>query len=167
MGEMIKSKFELWKQAVRNTPPERTLKINMQGYVLQSIGIIVVSILLLFSEMWWLIFIFIFSLFNNFSGFVQSYKQYCQIVEMKKELNLKEPEDKSPHRKKAKLIKKHYGKKAGWLSAICSVFISYVLFGTLDGWYWNIPLVLCVAVLYYLIYFRWFGYLAKSKQEKK
>jgi len=104
---------------------------------------------------------------NNFSAFVQNYKQYVQIRVMKKELNIKEPEDKSPHRRKVKQIKNKFGKKAAWISAVISVLIAYFSFGTREGWYWNIPLVLTLGILYYLIYFKGFGYFAiKSKEVK-
>jgi len=153
------NRFKQWKQAMRNTPPERLLKINMQGFVLQSIGIIVVCILLITSPMWWLILVFVFSLWNNYSGLVQNYQQYKQIIELKKEFGVEEPEDKSPHRNKSRLVKEKYGKKAGWitaaLSVTCTVGVMYLITGEFVKWgWWQVLAYPLFFLLYYLIYFK-------------
>jgi len=157
------SKFEQWKNAIKNTPPERLLRINMQGYILQSIGLIVVCIMILLikDSWWWLIFAFIFGLFNNYSGFVSNYQQYNQIIEYKKLANIKE-EDKSPHRNKAKLIKKRLGKKVGWITAFSSAVISYLIVPKNWKWYFKSPAILFIlCISYYLIYFKFFYWVAK------
>jgi len=162
--EKNKSKFEEWKSAVKNTPPERLLKINMQGYILQSIGLLIVCTILLFrGSWWWLIFAFIFSIWNNVSGFISAWKQYDEVVSLKKEMGIVE-EDKSLHRNKASFIKSKLGKKAGWISIILSVLISYSSVSYF-GWQWyhKTIMILCVFILYYFIYFK-LGYsLAKRK----
>ena len=161
-----KSKFEQWKEAVKNVPPERLLKINMQGYALQSLGVIAISVVLLFTDMWFLIFIFLFSLWNNVSGLISQYQQYTQLIEMRKQLNLKQPEDKSPHRKKSRIIKKRVGRKADWISAIVSVGLAWFI---VPDWpfYFRTPLVvLLLGVFYYVFYFLIFYNIAKLKRGK-
>jgi len=150
------SKFEQWKTAVKNTPPERLLKISMQGYVLQSIGLLVVCIMLLINgTWWWLVFAFIFGIWNNVSGFISTWKQYDELKKLKEELALSGVKDTSPHRNKAEIIKSRLGVKAAWLSALISIFISY--FGVSSfGWEWyhkTITIILAL-VLYYFIYFK-------------
>lgn len=140
---------------MKNTPPERLLKINMQGYVLQSIGIIVVcTILVVTRSMWWLIFVFLFALWNNYSGFVSAYKQYTQVYQLRKELKLVSPEVKSPHLKKAMMIKDKFGKKAGWVSAIIAAAISLLIVNPLTArWYFKLLYIIMLPVFYYFFYF--------------
>jgi len=160
------SKFQQWKTAMKNTPPERLLKINMQGFVMQSIGLIVVCVMILLTRRawWWLILAFGFGLFNNYSGFVSNYQQYNQILEYKKLANIKE-EDKSPHRNKAKLIKETLGKKVGWITAFVSAVISYLVVPGEWKWYFKSPIILFVLCLsYYLIYFKFFYYVARRRE---
>ena len=161
------SKFQQWKSAMKNTPPERLLKINMQGFVMQSIGLITVcTVILLQTTWWWLIFAFIFGLFNQYSGFVSNYQQYIQILEYKKLAGIKDEEDKSPHRKKAKLIKEVLGKKVGWITAFASAVISYSIIPGDWKWYFKSPsILLLILVSYYLIYFKFFYYIAKRRSE--
>ena len=166
MMEDKQSKFQQWKTAMKNTPPERLLKINMQGYVMQSIGLVVVCVMILLvrTEWWWLILAFGFALFNNYSGFVSNYQQYTQILEYKKLANIPEQEDKSPHRNKVRLIKEKLGKKVGWITAFSSVVISYILVPSWK-WYFKTPIMLLViCISYYLIYFKLFYWIARSRK---
>jgi len=147
--------FQKWKQAMKNTPPERLMKINMQGHLLQSIGILVVCFILIYTRsMWWLIFIFVFALWNNYSGFISNYQQYNNIKELRKELNLKVPLIKSPHIKKVMLIKNKFGWKAGFISAISSVTISLLIINPLSSvWYYKLFYLITIPLIYYFIYF--------------
>ena len=161
------SKFQQWKTAMKNTPPERLLKINMQGFVMQSIGLIVVCTVILFqTSWWWLIFAFIFGLFNQYSGFVSNYQQYSQILEYKKLAGIKEEEDKSPHRNKVKFIQERLGKKVGWITAFSSAVISYLIVPGTWKWYFKSPAILfLICLCYYLIYFKFFYYVAKWRSK--
>lgn len=161
------TKYKQWKETLKNVPPDRLLKINMQGYILQSIGIIVVCIILIYTKLvWWLIFVFIFGLWNNYSGFVTSYQQYNQIRELRKELNLPEKKLVSPHLKKVKLIKERFGRKAGWTSVVVSVLFTYLFVGDFSGIWWIKTLKVLFAFIlmlssYYILYFIIFYKLAR------
>jgi len=161
-----KSKFEEWKSAVRNTPPERLLKISMQGYVLQTIGLLAVCTILLFrGAWWWLIFAFIFATWNNVSSFISTWKQYDELINLKKEMGLDKKEDKSEHRNKASFIKSKFGKKAGWVCMMLSGLISYGIFEELgNAWYYRTLMAILILILYYLLYFKLTYFLAKIKK---
>lgn len=165
----LKQKLTDWKEAMKNTPADRLLRIKMQGYILQSIGIIVVSIFVLLyrRDFWWIIFIFIFSLWQNYSGFVSTWKQYQQLKDMKEKMNIgPEKEDKSPHRKKSKLIKEKLGVWSGWVTALASCSISYLV---VPSWPWYLrgtSMLVLIILLYYLIYFVLLYKIAIWKYEK-
>jgi hypothetical protein len=157
------NKFQQWKEAMKNVPPERLLKINLQGFALQTIGLIVACTLIIISQTipWWIVFAFGFSIFNTVSGFISTYQQYHQLIEIKKELNLFK-EDKSPHRNKAKEIKERFGLWAGWISFISSAFVIYYLFDYNSlNWGMRLFSLVVFAVIYYLIYFKVFYNLTK------
>lgn len=162
------SKFKQWKQALRQVPPERLLKINMQGYVLQTFGIIFVSIMLLLRGLWYIIFALIFVTWNNVAGFIAAYQQLKQIEELKKQLNIPEPEDKSPHRKKTKIIKETMGAIPGWVSAGLSVLGSFLIINPLGAvWYMKVAYFGLVVVFYYICYFYIMYFVAKLIKSKE
>lgn len=161
--------FGRWKQAVLNTPAERLLRVNMHGYFLQTFGLGFVSIMLLFNATWkWLIFAFVFSMWNTVSGFISSYQQYTQIVTMKKELGIPEEEEKSPHRKKVKFIKDTMGEMTGLICLLISVIISALIINPLNAIaYMLILFMVIVGLFYYLTFFIIAYRIAKFKKEKQ
>jgi len=114
-GTLEKTKWQKWREATKNPPPERLCKIAANSYKLNIIGTFVTCAFLIKFNLWYIIFAFIFSTLANWSGYKREMKQYNAIIEMKKKLGLiKEDfsEDPSPTRSKFKRIDKYLGKWA-------------------------------------------------------
>jgi len=161
----MESKFKQWKETLKNVPPERLLRVNLQGFALQTIGLIIACTMIVITRdiPWWLIFAFGFGIFNTISGFISTYQQYVQLLEIKKELNLFK-EDKSPHRNKAKQIKDKFGLWPGWISFFFSALLIYISFDWVVNlkWYSYLLRGMLFFIFYYVIYFKIFFNLTKS-----
>lgn len=121
-------KFEELKQAIANPPPERLAKIEYRSHFYQIIGVSAVCTVLIAKGYWYVIFAFIFSIGVSYSNGIASYQKYKLI----KSMTAPEPiekylDDKSPTRRRSKIITHVFGKKAFYLCSIFSVAVA-VLF---------------------------------------
>ena len=132
----FKEKYKEWLEAVKNTPQEKLIKINIQGYILQAIAILAASAYIFFKvkSLRFLIFIYIFSLFNIYTSLIASWKQLEYYKKINKEFELNKKENlteilkiKSPHVRKKKIINLAYGKKLNIFLIIFSLLLSYLI----------------------------------------
>lgn len=142
MKQETKSKWKEFVKQAKNPAPERIYQLNMQANIMQGIGTSAVCLILMFTGLWWIIFAFVFTLIQNYTGYVTNRSQY-NIVMMAKRMQegekdvYKEIEQEiSPSRRKIKIIKKQLGR---W-----PTFVSIILTG------------LWAALIYQINYLWWY-----------
>ena len=159
----FKTFIQDWKASIKRTPPDRLLKISMQGYIWQSIGIIIACIFLFKNGFWYIVLALCFSLLNNYAGFTGAYQQYSTIMALKKELNIIDSEDKSPYRNKVKLIQKELGRWPAWITIITAIAPFIYVYVFYAGILWYTLATLTFIIIYYLLYFQLFYRIARRK----
>lgn len=132
----FKSKFREWLEKVKNPKPEQLIITNIQGYILQTIAIISITIyIFVFRRDYWFLAVFlIFNLFNLYTNLVTAFQQlryYKNLNEHfdddKREELEKIKEIKSPHMRKDRYIIYAFGKKVKVISIITSLILAYFL----------------------------------------
>lgn len=151
------NKLKEFKEAVKNTPPERLARIEYRSHFLQACGITFVSIFLLMKGFWYIIFAFIFGLGISYSQGVTAYQKYHTILAL---IGKEKPEDFendiSLTRRRSKIIQSVFY-PAKFLSIGLSVITTVLLIDpelprlTLSFLY---PMV--ILILYIGIYFIFF-----------
>jgi uncharacterized membrane protein len=172
MKPETKEKWNKFAQALKSPSPETIYTINMQQYIMQAIGTIIVCAVLLYQkQMWWLIFAFVFSLLGCYTGYVTNRIQREQVLAVRKLMNpqneFEEIEKEiSPSRKKSKIIKKIMGI---WGNLAWLITLSLVGLAAFSLWNWAyqtfwtkflFALILFIATIiihlfvYYFAFFR-------------
>ncbi len=157
-------KLEQLKEAIKNPPPERLAKIEYQSYILQSLGIIFVSVILIVKGMWYIVFAFIFALGINYSAGMNAYRKYKNIMEFVPKKTPEEIEnDISWSRRRDNIIKYVFKKRAYWICVVVSVFVTYLLLHSLSLSIWiNIflyPIVIFITLIFlYFFVGYWIAY---------
>lgn len=182
MEKEKEKKFNKFLDAVRNPPPERLHKVNMQSNVFNAIGTIIVASVLIYKGFWWVCLAFIFSLGMSYTGYIQSRNQYKQVINLKNQIKssgknkeeLKDQEvidilnEKSPTRQKTMKIKFFFGRKLSWILMIISVVVWWIIINpaTKDIW-WRIAMVILIIITYLILYFGALGKLASYIFERR
>lgn len=150
-----KNKYQQWRKAIKNPPADRLAKIEYQSHFLQMIGITIVSIILIYKGLWYIIFAFIFMLGINYSQGMNAYRKYQNIKEFMPKENPKDYEkDISPSRRRGKIIEHVYGSRAKWVSILISVMLlTMIEFSINTTW-------IIRSLIYPLLlgFFHWFFY---------
>ncbi|KKK52130.1 hypothetical protein LCGC14_3107970, partial [marine sediment metagenome] len=108
------NKYQQFKKALQNPPPERLAKIEYQSHLLQAFGITTVSIILIFKGLWYIIFAFIFATGINYSQGMSAYNKYNNIMAIITPEKVKDyDKDISPTRRRRKIITHVFG-SAAW-----------------------------------------------------
>lgn len=150
------SKWQKWREATKNPPPERLCKIAASSYKLNIIGTLVTCAFLIRYNLWYIIFAFVFSTLANWSGYKREMKQYNTIIEMKQKMGLiKEDfsEDPSPTRRKFKRIDKYLGKWVKYLNIaiMATLYYFFTSFGDV-GFFGNLGWVVLILISHIIIY---------------
>ena len=149
--------------AIKNPPPERLAAIEYRSHFLQGIGITVVCILLIAKGFWYIIFAFIFGVGISYSQGITAYKKYKMIVSLQQPERAWEFEnEKSPTRRRNKIIKEVLGSSGKWMVITLSVIISFfIIQAKFSIWVliliYPLAILLCFIIFYYLILF-WICY---------
>jgi len=114
--------------AIKNPPPERLASIEYRSHLLQGIGIMFVCILLIAKGFWYIIFAFIFGVGISYSQGITAFKKYEMIMSLKHPELAKEFEnEKSPTRRRSKIINYVMGSSGKWMSVTLSVIIPFFI----------------------------------------
>lgn len=155
-GTLEKTKWQKWREATKNPPPERLCKISANSYKLNILGTLVTCAFLIKFNLWYVIFAFIFSTLSNWSGYKREMRQYNAIIEAKKNMGLiKEDfsEDPSPTRRKFKRIDKYLGKWVKYfnIAVVAVVFYLFTPFGSagfLGKILWSVLILITHMIVY-------------------
>lgn len=151
---MEKTKLQKVKEAIKNPPPERLAKIEYQSNFLQMVGITIVSIVLIYKGLWYIIFAFIFSLGISYSQGMNAYRKYKNIQEfLPKERPEEFEKDISPSRRRGKIIEYVFGGKVRWMAVIISVIITYLIVKDMVWWLKSLLVFPTVLFLFIALYF--------------
>ena len=164
-----KSKYELFREAIKNPPADRLAKIEYQSHFLQMVGVTFASIILFYKGLWYVVFAFIFMLGISYSQGMNAYRKYQNIKEFMPKENPKDYEkDISPSRRKGKIVEYVYGKRVKWFSIILSVIFSYLLIGVNFSW-WIRSLIypVVIFIFFYLMFFVLFYKIANIIYQKE
>ena len=147
------SKFQELKQAIKSPPIERLAKVEYQSHLLNMIGVLFSSIFLIYKGYWYVIFAFIFSVGISYSQGMSAYMKYKMLKAMVLENGTVSP-DKSPSRKRAKLIIEQIGKWISYVSVAISVYLSCYIINPLKAtWYQNIAFAMLILLYHIIIYY--------------
>jgi len=165
------NKYQEWKQAVKNPPPERLAKVEYQSHLFQAFGITFVSIILIVKGFWYIMFAFIFGLGISYSAGMSAYIKYTNIMALIKPEHFKEYDrDLSPTRRRDKIITHVFGKSSKWFALIMGVVISFVILGnqhsriTLSLLYPITSIIFYLMIYFFLFY--WISYPIYKSQVK-
>ncbi len=162
-------KFEDFKQAIRNPPPERLAKVEYQSHFFQMLGISIVCIVLIIKGLWWVIFAFIFGLGVSYSAGMSAFIKYTNIMALLKPEDFKEYEkDKSPTRRRSKIIYHVFGSTAKWVSIFFSTTLPlfFIQFSESRVTF-SLAYVMMMAVFFILFYFFLFYWAANAVYQKE
>lgn len=149
-------KLQEVKQAILNPPPQRLAKTEYQSHFLNMLGVLVVSIILIYKGFWYIVFAFIFSIGVSYSQGVTAYRKYHLIKAAVGDIPIEQ--DKSPSRKRDRVIKSVFGKYISFLTTLLSIAISWgVIDPRISHWYVKVAFVFLVfftkIILYYFIFY--------------
>jgi len=166
------SKYKDWKEAMRNTPPERLARIEYQSHFFQMMGISIVCIVLIIKGLWWVIFAFIFGLGISYSGGMSAYIKYRNIMALLKPEHFSEyDKDQSPTRRRGKIVDHVFGKGAKWVAIVIAVGFAFVMLGnnysriTLSLLYPITSIIFYIAIYFMLFY--WVAYPMYKRRVKE
>ena len=163
------NKYQQFKEAIKNPPPERLAKVEYQSHFFQMMGITIVCIILIFKGFWWVIFAFIFGLGISYSAGMSAFIKHRNIMALIKPEHFSEYDhDVSPTRRRGKIVDYVFGRWAKWVAIFLAVGLAFV---TLGNNYSRITLSLLypiVSIIFYLgIYFLLFYWIAYPMYKKE
>jgi len=84
------------KEVMRNPPEERLCLINANGFKLGILSIVVISLVLLQTVIWYISFIFLVQIVNNWVGYKREMKRYHNIIDARKQMGVYQEIDEDP-----------------------------------------------------------------------
>lgn len=90
------SRWNDLKEVMKNPPEERLCLINANGYKIGILAILVISIVLLQTVIWYISFIFLVQIINNWVGYKREMKSYNSIIRAKKQMGIYEEIEDDP-----------------------------------------------------------------------
>lgn len=90
------SKWKDLKEVMNNPPQERLCLINANGFKMGILAIVVISIVLLQTVIWYISFIFLVQIVNNWVGYKREMKSYNAIIEARKSMGVYQEIDEDP-----------------------------------------------------------------------
>ncbi len=163
------NKYQEFKQAIKSPAPERLAKVEYQSHFFQMIGISIVCIILILKGFWWIIFAFIFGLGISYSQGMSAFIKYTNIMALLKPESFKDyDKDKSPTRRRSKIINHVFGSTAKWVSILISAAIPFFFIGYADSRLaFTFAYIMMMMVLFVLTYFFLFYWAANAVYQKE
>lgn len=151
------SKWNKFKEVMKNPPAHRLAKVEYQSYILQALGIIFVSGMLIYKGLWYVVFAFVFGLGINYSAGMTAYRKYKNIIEFMPQEKPKDYDnDISWTRRRDKIIIYIFGEKTRWICSVLSVLpIALIEFSTHTTWLFRS--LFYPPLLFFIFTFFYFG----------
>ena len=164
-------KLKELKEAIKNPPPERLASIEYRSHAMNILGITAVTVILIAKGYWYIVLAFIFGVGVSYSQMMSSYAKYKAIREFNPMVQPLLEDEKSPTRRRRRIINESLGKGISLLSSIISLIISMVILNpTQEGWYIKTAFVFLVFLLWVIIYFfpiYWIALIVKNQKGGK
>jgi len=162
-------KLSQLKQALKNPPPERLMRIEYKSHLYQAIGITFVCGMLIYKGFWYIIFALIFGLGISYSQGMTAYKRYQFMMEFKEPEKLEDIEkDISFTRRRSRIINSSLGSYPNIISIISSVVITMLVVNpTWNRWVLMLVYPICILVFYLVLYFYFFYWIAYLIHKEK
>lgn len=163
------SKWDNLKEKIANPPPVRLAKVEYQSYMLNILGVLATSIILIYKGYWYIIFAFLFGVGASYSQMITAYRKYSLIKGM---MPQEKPEDFeneiSPSRKRSKIINYVFPKITIWLCYIISIGLGLLIINPIGKkWYQNLATPLLIFGIFIFLYFFVLYGVAKIIYDKK
>ncbi len=156
------SKLQELKKALSNPPPKRLAEIEYKSHFYNILGNLIVSIILIVKGHWYIIFAFIFMVGVSYSQGMSAYQKYLMIKKIMGETSIED--DKSPTRRRRRIIEQNLGKGISYFTILIGILISYLLYNPFySSWYGKIAFVLLIFSSYIVIYYFPIYWLARMK----
>lgn len=140
-------KWSEFKSYVLSPPPHILARIEYRGHFLNILGVLAVSLVLMFKGYWYAIFAFIFSTLVSYSQGMSALQRYRVFVSMLPEETYEYIlSDKSFTRKRQRLVNKRYVFYIRWLVLFSCFIIIIKLFGLQSLTYSNLNSYLKVII---------------------
>jgi len=162
-------KYEEWKEAIKNPPPERLAKVEYQSHFFQMLGISIVCIVLIIKGFWFIIFAFVFGLGISYSQGMSAFIKYTNIMALLQPEDFKDyDKDKSPTRRRSKIISHVFGSTAKWVSILISAVVPLFFIQFAESRVtFSLAYLMMMLVLFTLIYFFLFYWAANAVYQKE
>lgn len=149
------SKWKDFQYSVKNPPPERLAAIEYRSHFLQIIGVSVVSVILIFKGLWYIIFAFIFSIGASYSQGMSAYQKYKILMQLKPKEKLEDYElDISPTRRRSKIVKSVFGEKTPFAVSFLIILAPILLVDpTISRWKLFLAYPIIILLGYTAVYF--------------
>ncbi len=163
------NKYQEWKEALKNPPPERLAKVEYQSHFFQMMGISIVCIILIIKGFWFIIFAFIFGLGISYSQGMSAFIKYTNIMALIKPQDFKDyDKDKSPTRRRSKIVYHVFGAKAKWTSILIAAIIPLFFVQLAESRItFSLAYVMIMMVTFILVYFFFFYEIANWIYKKE
>lgn len=140
---------------MKNPPPERLASIEYRSHAMSILGILVVSVILIASGFWYIIFAFIFGIGVSYSNMMTSYAKYRAIREFNPMAVTPLDEEKSPTRRRQMIIKEALGNNhISLLSSLIAVLLATtILYPGGEAWYVKVAYTLLIFLLWIVVYY--------------
>lgn len=146
--------WEQIKDKIKNPPADRLASIEYKSHFMQMLGTLMVCIILVARGYWYVIFAFIFALGISYSQGITAYQKYKMIISMKDPESLASiGEEKSPTRRRDKVIKSVFGNKGLWICSVISALAPSLFIPKIHFIFYTLAYVLSIIFIYALIYY--------------
>lgn len=163
------TKWQEFKDKIKNPPPQRLAAIEYKSYLFQALSTaVVIGILIYKQTLWYISLILVFNIFLAYAQGIGAYKKYRMIMEyVPKETPIDYEKDISPSRRRSKIISYVMGRKAHWISLALAVASPYFILPKLHWSIYGLTYLFSVILIYSLVYFFLLYYIAHPIYTKK
>lgn len=150
-----KSKWQEFKEAVKNPSPARLAALEYRSYFANIFGVIVVCSILIYKGLWWVIFALIFGIGANYAQGMNAYKKYQLIKSMQPQVEekIENFRNYSPIKKRNMIIKYIIGNRTGLIVSLISAIIPYFIMPNVSVWFYGVIYFIMFIAIYIILYF--------------
>lgn len=161
-------KFKKLKEAIKNPPPERLAAIEYRSHAFHMLGVMIVSVILIYKGFWYIIFAFLFSLGVSYSQMMSSYHKYKMIQKFNPYNPPDLKDDPSPTRRRSRIIKEVFGKYPYWLILVSSfAFALFIIDPAQSGFTFKLSYFLLSIFIFVILYYFGMFFIANIVYKKR
>ncbi len=151
------SKFQELKYAVKNPPAIRLAAIEYKSHFLQMLGIVLVSIILIYKGFWYIIFALIFQVGISYAAGMSAYRKYKLFEKLNPQKVIPIDKEISPSRRRDRIIKESTGAWSKWIALFAALIIPiFILDLGVSGWerfFFTIKYIFLSSLFYIMVYY--------------